>query len=85
MSGRGSGQDDYALARADERGDVIAFLLRRWRACETMEQADAGQAERAGIMKRQLSVLIDDIRGGMHEGEAEAAPGAEINCANQEG
>lgn len=65
--------DVYWQGRVDERADTIAFLQRRQSACETIAGRSPDQAERASIMQRQLSVLIDEIRAGMHEGDVEVA------------
>lgn len=63
---------EAALAdgRAAERADVLALFARRMAACVTMAERNSAEAERATIMQRQLSVLIDEVRAGMHLGEA---------------
>lgn len=77
MSGDGRPLPCVGMASArdgmEERADVLAFLRRRLGACEMMATRNADEAERAGVMKRQLLVLIDEIGGGMHEGEAAIA------------
>lgn len=70
--------DDYAgpsytLGRVEERQDVLALLERRRCACATMVERNPAEAERAGVMQRQLAVLIDEVRAGLHEGEVAAA------------
>lgn len=67
--------DDNAFVegRVAERRDVIAFLERRQKACETMVKRSPDEAERGGAMMRQLSVLIGDVRAGLHEGDQAVA------------
>lgn len=90
----GEAADDNAFVegRLAERGDVIAFLERRHKACETMVKRSPDEAERGGAMMRQLSVLIGDVRAGLHEGDQavadalaqEAAKSTEFNGFNDE-
>lgn len=56
-----------------ERADVLAYLARRHANCALVARRGGEFAEGAGIQMRQLSILIDEVRAGMHEGEAEAA------------
>lgn len=59
-----------AIGRELERADVLALFTRRMAGCATIAERNPAEAERATIMQRQLSVLIDEIRTGMHLGEA---------------
>ncbi|WP_375290385.1 hypothetical protein [Qipengyuania sp.] len=56
-----------------ERSDVLAYLARRRANCELVARKSPEFADGARVQMRQLDVLIDEIRGGMHEGEAQAA------------
>lgn len=63
-------QTSYALARAEERSDVLAMLERHQRGCLAMEKKHPQETERARVMSGMLSLLIDEVGKGMHEGEA---------------
>ena len=54
----------------EEALDFIAYLERRRENFETMATTKYGFADDASVMLRQFSVMIDDVRAGMHHGEA---------------
>lgn len=61
------------LRRSSELADVIAYLERRARNCERMMTQNPVEADRARIMRRQIEVLIGDLRAGLHHGESDVA------------
>lgn len=72
----------------DERADVLAHLARRRQNCLTVADNSAASADSvlaARIMARQLEVLADWFRAGLHEGkaaiEAQLAREAEAEAA----
>ena len=57
----------------DERDDVLAYLGARHAAYAAWAAKHPGQADEARSMQRHLSVIVDDLRAGLHEGMAAAA------------
>lgn len=58
---------------ADQLADVLAYLNRRRRAVETVLGNDAASADsrkQARHWQRQLLILTDELRAGLHEGVA---------------
>lgn len=58
---------------AAERGDVLAYLERKLANSRTVERRSAEFAEQGRWTARLLEVLADDIRAGLHVGEAAVA------------
>lgn len=56
-----------------ERADVIAYLERKRANAETMAQRSPEFADEGRWSARQIGVLIDDLRAGLHEGLTEPA------------
>ena len=56
---------------SDEIVDVIAYLQQRQDNCDVMAKNSPEWAEGARDRKRQLGVVIDDLRAGLHHGAAE--------------
>lgn len=54
----------------DERADFVAYLEQRRDNCETMAAKSREFGPAARVMRRQLDVIIGDIRAGMHVGSA---------------
>lgn len=57
----------------DERDDVLAYLAARHAAYAAWAAKHPGQVDEARSMQRHLSVFVDDLRAGLHEGMAAAA------------
>lgn len=57
---------------ADVLEDVQAFLVLRADAIAKRVALDPAFADAAEAMRRQLAVIGDDLRAGMHEGAARA-------------
>lgn len=60
----------------DERNDVLAYLGARHAAYTAWAAKHPGQADEAQAMQRHLSVIVDDLRAGLHEGMADAGDAA---------
>lgn len=60
--------DDGLLGRAEERGDVLAYLEQRRDNAVLMAQRCPEFAADARERERQLGVMIDEIREGLHLG-----------------
>lgn len=60
---------------AAELEDVIAVLERRKANCEAVIRANKPEAERASIIRQELTVLIGEFSAGLHRGEAAARAG----------
>lgn len=58
------------LRTGDERQDVLAYLARKRANALTMAQRSPEFAEEGRSIARQLEILSDDIRAGLHVGEA---------------
>lgn len=54
----------------DERDDVLAYLVRKRRNAETMKARSADFADQATWMIQQINVIEQDLRTGLHIGEA---------------
>lgn len=54
----------------DERDDVMAYLERRRDNAATIAERWPGFEYEARIQRRQLDIIIGDVRAGMHEGAA---------------
>lgn len=66
---RGEGVGEVAGGNA-ERADVLAYLARKKANAQLIAKRTAEFADEARWIARQLDVLTDDIRGGLHEGAA---------------
>lgn len=62
--------------------DFIAYLERRRENFETMAATKYGFADDASVMLRQFTVIMDDVRAGLHHGEADVR--AQILAARAE-
>lgn len=76
MSGEGilpGMRADAPDPRAEERGDVVAYLRRKARKAATIAGNDAASEDdrtMACILRRQFEILTDEFSAGLHEGEA---------------
>lgn len=59
--------------RETERADVLAYLARKRANAETMVKKSAEFADQGRWTARQIMVLEDDIRTGLHVGDAAMA------------
>lgn len=66
--------------RLAERADLLSYLARRKANCSLVAKKSPEFAEAARIQERQLNILIDEIKGGLHEGEAEVARTRAVAC-----
>ncbi len=71
--------------RLAEREDLLAYLERRKANCALVAKKSPEFADAAKVQARQLGILIDEIRGGLHECEAEVAQAVAMVSAEQEG
>lgn len=71
--------------RLAERADLLAYLERRKANCLLVAAKSPEFADAAKVQARQLSILIDEIRGGLHECGAEVAQALAMVSAEQEG
>lgn len=75
----GEAVGEQAGARA-ERGDVLAYLARKQANAERIVERNMDADDYAAHTARALSVLIGDLAGGLHEGEALIAPAGTAIC-----
>jgi hypothetical protein len=59
-------------AGTDTLDDVLAYLDARSAACQALIGKQPEHEDAARLMIRQLTVIGDDLRAGMHEGAARA-------------
>ena len=71
--------------RLAEREDLLAYLARRKANCALVAKKSPEFADAATVQARQLRILIDEIRGGLHECEAEVAQALAMVSTKQEG
>ncbi len=70
------------IARLQERNDVLAFLLQRQRAAATVAERNPGEAERAIEIVRSISIQIEMIELGLHEGASAVAAAIKGGATN---
>lgn len=64
---------DGARTAEIERFDVLAYLTRRKANCDLVAKRIPEFADDAALQRRQIDILIDEIRGGLHENEGAGA------------
>lgn len=69
-------------AREAERADVLAYLARKRASATLVAQRSPEHADHAHAVIRQCEIFADDLRGGLHEGDAVIAAALGI-CADQ--
>ena len=66
---------EYMRGRREERADVLALLRRRQANAATVLGTGGEFAELAADRARQLAIVIEEIEGGKHLGEADEVAG----------
>jgi len=61
-----------AAQLSPEMADVIAYLEQRAEAADKVARKAPDFAQEAAERRRQLEVIIDDFRNGLHMGSADA-------------
>ena len=83
MSGSGFIGRALGIRKATtERSDVLAYMARRRANCALVAERCPEFADDARVQQRQLTILIDEIEGGLHEGEAEIARDRAVACTD---
>ncbi|MBX7496785.1 hypothetical protein K3172_13040 [Qipengyuania sp. 6B39] len=65
----------------EERADLLAYMKRRRANCVLVAAKSPEFADDAKVLTRQLDILIDEVGGGLHEGEAEVAATRAVACS----
>lgn len=70
------------VGRRAERGDAVAYLARKRANALRVAERCPDEADHALSTARAMSVAIDDLRGGLHEGEGLLAD-APVACVRE--